>query len=267
MMRTFAMAVVGAGYAVAVAVFVYFLVALILPAAATDAQAASFVPIVGGFVVVFVVLGLATVGWAAARRRAGFWLVCALSGALVLLMFAPDIAFSISHPADAQGFIPTVLAVAAAGLLVAGGIAAFLDVRRSRPTWDRAGRAGVAVTAVAGVVAGAVATSILAGTAGSGGGGVAEAPTVTAVLTAENTKYLETALSMGGGDILGVFVVNRDAIAHSFDIDALNIHLQLPAHGTTAVAIRPAGAGSLTFYCAIPGHRQAGMVGTITVGG
>jgi hypothetical protein len=67
------------------------------------------------------------------------------------------------------------------------------------------------------------------------------------------------------GQVLGLFVVNKDDIGHTFDIDSLDIHVELPPNSTTAVAIKPTTPGSLEFFCRISGHREAGMVGTITV--
>jgi plastocyanin len=93
----------------------------------------------------------------------------------------------------------------------------------------------------------------------------AATPTTTASLVAESTKFAPTTYTMGAADVLGLFVENRDSFAHSFDIDALNIHVQLPANSTVAIAIKPTGAGTLEFYCAIPGHKEAGMDGTISV--
>lgn len=62
-----------------------------------------------------------------------------------------------------------------------------------------------------------------------------------------------------------VTLMNRGAIVHNFTIDELNVRsgdIQ-PGHSTTVTIDAP--AGKYTFYCAIPGHRSAGMVGTITV--
>ena len=70
---------------------------------------------------------------------------------------------------------------------------------------------------------------------------------------------------MKGGGVLGLFVVNKDGIAHAFDVDRLGIHVQLPANSTTAIAINPTAPGRLDFFCGVPGHRDAGMAGTIDV--
>ncbi|HEX5192641.1 MAG TPA: plastocyanin/azurin family copper-binding protein, partial [Solirubrobacteraceae bacterium] len=37
-------------------------------------------------------------------------------------------------------------------------------------------------------------------------------------------------------------------------------------HGTKSITMTLA-AGKYTYYCSVPGHRQAGMVGTLTVTG
>ncbi len=266
-MRTFAMSMVSAGMAMIIAVFVYFLFSFVLPAVAKDpkSEAAPFLPIFVGFIVIFGVLDLASLFWLGARRRAWFWLVCAVPGVLVLLLFGMQITFALTHPADAQQFIPTVLAIVGAGCVIVGGIAAFLDVRRGVPTWSRQGRAGTIVTAFGAFVIGALVTSALAGSASSASGGVAEAPTTTGVETAKDVKFTETSLQMKNGEVLGLFVINKDDFGHTFDIDELNIHVALPAHSTTAVAIKPSAAGSLQFFCAVPGHRDGGMLGTLTV--
>jgi uncharacterized cupredoxin-like copper-binding protein len=62
-----------------------------------------------------------------------------------------------------------------------------------------------------------------------------------------------------------LFVINKDTTGHSFDIDSLGIHAQLAPNSTTAVAVTPTGPGAVEFYCSVPGHREAGMVGTIAV--
>jgi len=266
-MRTFAMSLASAGATLLVGGLAYFLWSFILPALAKDpkSEAAAFLPIIGGFIVVFAVLGLASWFWPGARRRGWFWILDVLAGGLILLMFLPQITFDLGHPADAQGFMPTVVALLGAGLAIVGGIGAFLDVRRGSPTWMRGGRAGLVVTVVVALAVGALTTSFIAGNASSAGGGVTEAPTVTGTETAQDVKFTVTTMSMKNGGVLGLFVINKDDFGHTFDIEALNIHVALPAHSTTAVAIKPMAAGSLQFYCAIPGHKDAGMVGTIEV--
>ena len=51
-----------------------------------------------------------------------------------------------------------------------------------------------------------------------------------------------------------------------FAVDALSIDVDMPA-GQTVTATIPADAapGEYEFYCNVPGHKPAGMVGTLVV--
>ena len=264
-MRTFTMSLVGAANLTVAAVLVYFFVRVVLPALSTDETAAAFIPVFAGFVALHSIFGAASLLWPSARARASFWLAAAVAGVLFLVMFGAEIAFSLSHPADPRGFVPALMAAAAAILIVVGGVIAYLEMRRSATIWSSERRGGWLVAGLGGVLIGAALTSWLAGSASASGGTVSAAPTTTAVVTAENSTFDTTSLSMRSGEVLGLFLVNRDSTAHSFDIDSLGIHVPLPPNSTSAVAITPTGQGALEFYCSIPGHRDAGMVGTIFV--
>ena len=117
---------------------------------------------------------------------------------------------------------------------------------------------------VVAALVGASATSVLAGSS-AGGSRVAWAPTITGLITADDTRFTGPSVSVTNGDVLGLFVINKDTTGHSFDIDSLGIHVQLAPNSTTAVGVTPTGPGAVEFYCSVPGHREAGMLGTITV--
>lgn len=59
-------------------------------------------------------------------------------------------------------------------------------------------------------------------------------------------------------------ITNPDAFDHDFVIDEFDVKTTLPAGETTKVTF-DATPGTYTFYCSIPGHREAGMEGTMTV--
>jgi plastocyanin len=59
-------------------------------------------------------------------------------------------------------------------------------------------------------------------------------------------------------------VSNLDAFEHDFTIDELGVQTAFGANESADVVF-DAGPGTYTFYCSIPGHREAGMEGTITV--
>jgi len=261
--RSFAMTVFGVGNWVLSATMIYFVVGLALPLAG-DSAAPPIPPFVAS-IVIFAVIGIVAVLWLGAARHPWFWLLGAVPAALMLVLNAPFIAHDVTRPAITPNFLVTVGAVGGGLATLIGAIVAFREVRRGHAAWTASGRAGRVSLAVIGVALGAVATSILAGQASAGGAEVNETPTVTGVLAAEMTAFVETRLQMEDGDVLGLFLTNRDDIAHTFDIESLDIHVDLPANTTRAVAVRPTGPGTLEFFCAVPGHREAGMVGTIEV--
>ena len=264
MTKTFAMRVYAATYWLLAVIFVYILAVLILPSLDENPETRAFLPLILGFLVLFVIgAGLATFLPSAPRRR-WLWIGLLIPPVLFLLMNAPFIPYPLTHPADIS-FTAILPLVVATVVLVVAGITASREARDPAHTPRSGTRARWAVAVVAGMTLGAFATGYLAATSGGGGAALAAAPTTTGTLVAEGTKYLTPSYSMVTSDVLGLFVENRDSFAHSFDIDALDLHIQVPANATVAIAVKPAGAGTLEFYCAIPGHKEAGMVGTITV--
>ncbi len=254
-MVTIAMRVVGLGYAAVVAVFVAY---------AFQPFAADFIGVIAGFIVLFGVLGLASVLWAGARRRPWFWLLAMVPGLLALLISGFYGPYALTHPADTVAFVTTILSLVGGLLIVVGGLTAWLEVRRGRPLWSSSGRAGPILAATSGLVVGACLTAFIGASSTSAGTAAGEAPTTTVALTAEDTRFSGDLVATTG-TVLGVFVTNKDGYPHAFDIDALGIHVPLPAGATTFVAVKPNAAGSLEFYCSVPGHRDAGMVGAIVV--
>jgi nitrite reductase (NO-forming) len=58
---------------------------------------------------------------------------------------------------------------------------------------------------------------------------------------------------------------NEGVTPHNFSIDTLGIDVDI-APGATEETVINAPAGEYEYYCNVPGHKQAGMVGTLTVG-
>jgi len=52
---------------------------------------------------------------------------------------------------------------------------------------------------------------------------------------------------------------------HTFTIDELGVDVPTQDGITTRVTFTPNKAGTYTYYCAIPGHKEAGQIGTLTV--
>lgn len=71
------------------------------------------------------------------------------------------------------------------------------------------------------------------------------------------------------GSTLTVNLENAGSQLHDFTIDDLGgerVHVEVPAGEEDSASLDiPDDAGEIEFYCSVPGHRAAGMEGTITV--
>ena len=79
-------------------------------------------------------------------------------------------------------------------------------------------------------------------------------------------KYEPATLTAKVGQAVTVNLENKGNLDHSFVIDELDVKLESVKAGTTGhVTFTPGQAGTFTFYCDVPGHKAAGMIGTFTV--
>ena len=72
-------------------------------------------------------------------------------------------------------------------------------------------------------------------------------------------------LSIPADTEVTVSLPNEGVTPHNFSIDELGISVDI-APGATEETVINAPAGTYEYYCNVPGHKQAGMVGTLTVG-
>ena len=116
---------------------------------------------------------------------------------------------------------------------------------------------------------------------GSGGTGVTAIPNGVArqfELTAFMTGFVgvngsingirNPTLLVGWGDTVTIKVTNGETQLHNLHVDGANVQTpDLAGKGASATLnFRAVSEGSFAYYCAIPGHRQAGMAGTMVVG-
>ena len=94
-----------------------------------------------------------------------------------------------------------------------------------------------------------------------------DAPLSTTIQVVLNDLYFEpTELRVPAGASISIQVVNEGAGVHTFDIDELNVHSgDLASGGSITLMFFTGEPGTYEFYCAIPGHREAGMVGSLIV--
>jgi plastocyanin len=60
-------------------------------------------------------------------------------------------------------------------------------------------------------------------------------------------------------------VLHSEDQRHDFTVEGKGLVVDVAGDKTASGGLRFAKPGRYTFFCAIPGHRTAGMVGTITV--
>lgn len=111
------------------------------------------------------------------------------------------------------------------------------------------------------------------GQATSSGGGSQPAPAgaagSTLKLSADPSGALRfnvKSLSAKAGKVTLV-MSNPSSLSHSVAIqgNGVNAAGQVVAQGGTSTASANLKPGTYTFYCTVPGHREAGMLGTLTV--
>jgi plastocyanin len=66
------------------------------------------------------------------------------------------------------------------------------------------------------------------------------------------------------GEDIAIVLTSED-IEHDFQIDELDAHIPVGPGGTNTGGFTASEAGRYTFWCTVVGHREAGMVGTLTV--
>ena len=221
--------------------------ALILVVAAialTDAEAAAIAVAFG-------------IGLLLLRVRGG-WL-----GVIALGLLHADVAAwmlpgAVSNITHGEGFAATALPAALSAVSLGGIVATIGSLLRRRaaagPGEARFVAGATVFMLVAALVGGAVAQL---------GAEQAEAPAGGLIVDMKDVKFLPDELEAQAGSV-SVSVKNSDLFWHTFTIRELNANVSVPVQATREITFE-AQPGTYEFVCAIPGHTQAGMKGTLTV--
>ncbi len=120
-------------------------------------------------------------------------------------------------------------------------------------------RLGFVVAAL--LVAAMVLTACGGSSAGSGGGGGTQNVTVTAT----EFKFDPATITVKTGDKVTLTLVNKGTVDHTYVQPDLNINLKAAAGQSASTTFTATKAGSYPVVCDVPGHKEAGMTGTIVV--
>ncbi len=104
-----------------------------------------------------------------------------------------------------------------------------------------------------------------------------------------NFAFTPDVLEVNAGDVLEIAIQNVEPVLHDFTIDKIgadvhisylggtgehahseaprdaDVHFALTEPGSGVVHLRVYEPGEYVFYCTVPGHREAGMEGTLIV--
>jgi plastocyanin len=111
--------------------------------------------------------------------------------------------------------------------------------------------------------AGAGATAAPSTAPGPGPTGSAAITTVT--IEAREFGFSPAAVTIPASGATRIVVKDAGRIVHNFTIDALGVQVVMSPGGSGEVTLVDLTPGTYQFYCSVSGHKEAGMVGTITV--
>ena len=98
-----------------------------------------------------------------------------------------------------------------------------------------------------------------------GAGATAEAAGDTITVSMVDLAFEPNALTIPADTDVSLVLTNNGVAPHNFYFDQLDLHSDTLSPGDSETLTLNLPAGTYTFYCNIPGHKQAGMVGTLTV--
>ncbi|MBI2168014.1 MAG: cupredoxin domain-containing protein [Actinobacteria bacterium] len=113
-----------------------------------------------------------------------------------------------------------------------------------------------------------LAVAVVVGACNSGSDDDASPPTPDAQveIAARDISWSKTAITVEGKAI-EITVKQEGELPHTFLFDQIGYQflLEVTPPGDTDTEVIELGPGTYTFFCDVPGHRDAGMEGTLTV--
>lgn len=98
-------------------------------------------------------------------------------------------------------------------------------------------------------------------------GGDAPAPAADAraiEVVADDFAFEPSEITAEAGEELAVALTSVDT-DHDFTVEDLDFHVHADQGDTVTGGLTVEEPGTYTFYCSVPGHRGAGMEGTLTI--
>lgn len=129
----------------------------------------------------------------------------------------------------------------------------------------RWGAAAVALTTGVVLTACSAGGDDVAGGGGDGGAAPADSGQMLEVTGTDGLAFEPSQVTVTAGEVT-VELTSQPAAPHTFTIEELDDREVVQADaGETARGTIELDPGTYTYYCSVPGHRQAGMEGRLTV--
>ncbi len=88
----------------------------------------------------------------------------------------------------------------------------------------------------------------------------------TVEVTAKEFAFVPETISVQQGERLTIVLANEGALSHNLHIPELDVEIEtIQTDGMTRHSFTPDETGTFDFFCAVPGHKQAGMRGILRV--
>lgn len=84
-------------------------------------------------------------------------------------------------------------------------------------------------------------------------------------ISTEDIKFNPNTLTIPADTEVKIKVTNKGVLQHDFHIDKLDITSKLLNAGESDTVTLKAAAGEYDYWCTVPGHKEAGMTGKLTV--
>jgi uncharacterized cupredoxin-like copper-binding protein len=123
-------------------------------------------------------------------------------------------------------------------------------------------------TVLLAVIIGALALSACGGDDDDDGGAAPTIPPGAVTVYAADISFPTKDFTATAGTVTVVYINQPGVIQHSLEVEGVpksDFYLEINGAGDQAVGSVTLAAGKYTIFCDIPGHRAAGMEGTITV--
>jgi uncharacterized cupredoxin-like copper-binding protein len=162
------------------------------------------------------------------------------------------------------GVMTAVASFALVVLTACGGEQAHEDVTRVPIVSDAAAQATRDAANAPAATPGAEGATPTAGATPGGAGGETATAAMTIDVVSNDIFFEPSEVTIPANTDVTVNLPNEGAAPHNFSVDELGIDVDI-APGATEQVVINAPAGEYEYYCNVPGHKEAGMVGTLIV--